>query len=384
MEQVTKLVGDLSRKFDSLREDVDSLKKRNGKHKKKKNKRSRRYHSHPRTQSRSRSRSPRRANSPQEGRESRRDSPSRSGSASPRARRRPRGHRDDRGSSPSNATSPSRHSRSGERTQGGSGDMPEGNRASRRTPRDWEDIPDVPNFEEPLHWDSDEGERPATRLLTVSEETESLLKEACTKRLLNSARLQTRNTFQLPQVAATRTPQLDSFIKPEISQPIKTADKELGKLQTFVLDALAPLTSLLEIDARGENITHNQALDASKAAIKLLGNASAQISHVRRTKVVTHLNKSLLPLLEEDSNFGEVAPSLFGPEFARKSKELVDQVKAIRSHSLTQKDGRTPFFRQIPPKSRGGYSQRQGRGGGQSYSRGGRQFQQGRKGQWTK
>ena len=102
-------------------------------------------------------------------------------------------------------------------------------------------------------------------------------------------------------MAATRTPQLDSFIKSEVPQPVKTADKELGKLQTFVLDALAPLTSLLESDAKGETIIHNQALDASKAAIHLLGNASAQISHMRRTKVIMHLNKSLLPLLEEDS-----------------------------------------------------------------------------------
>ena len=184
----------------------------------------------------------------------------------------------------------------------------------------------------------------------------------CTKRLPNNAHLQTRNAFPLPQVAAARTPQVDSFIKPEISQAVKTVDKELARLQTFVLDALAPLTSLLESDAKGESITHSQALDATKAATQLLGNASAQITHVWRTKVLTQLNKSLLPLLEEDSNFDEVAPSLFGPEFACKSKELVDQVKVIRS--TTPKD-KPPFFRQGPPKSRGGYSQRPGRGGGQ-------------------
>ena len=61
--------------------------------------------------------------------------------------------------------------------------------------------------------------------------------------------------------------------------------------------------------------------------------------------MLTHLNKSLLPLLEEDDNFKDVAPSLFGPEFARKSKELIDQVKAIRS--TAQK------FRQGPPRAGG-------------------------------
>ena len=111
------------------------------------------------------------------------------------------------------------------------------------------------------------------------------------------------------------------FIKPEIPQAVKAADKELAKLQTFVLDALAPLTSLLESNAKEETITHDQALDAAKAATQLLGSAAAQINHVRKTKMLTQLNKSLLPLLEEESNFDDVAPSLFGLEFACKSKE---------------------------------------------------------------
>ena len=150
-------------------------------------------------------------------------------------------------------------------------------------------------------------------------------------------------------MAATRTPQLDSFIKPEIPQLVKTSDKEWARLQTFVLDALAPLTSLLEADAKGETISHDQALEAAKAATQLIGNASAQISHARKSKVLTHLNKSLLPLLEEDTNFENVAPSLFDPEFARKSKDLVDQVRAITCRSTTQKDLRQ-FFRQVPPR----------------------------------
>ena len=102
---------------------------------------------------------------------------------------------------------------------------------------------------------------------------------------------------------------------------------------------------MLETDSKGETITHDQALEAAVMAVQLLGNASAQISHGRRTKVLTHLNKSLLPLLKEDDNFKDVAPSLFGPEFARKSKELIDQIKAIRS--TTQKNGES-FFQQGP------------------------------------
>ena len=111
-----------------------------------------------------------------------------------------------------------------------------------------------------------------------------------------------------------------------------------------------PLHPLLETDSKGETITHDQALEAAVTAVLLLGNASAQITHVWRTKVLTHLNKSLLPLLEENDNFKDAVPSLFGPEFARKSKELIDQVEAIRS--TTQKDGKS-FFDNTPPRAGG-------------------------------
>ena len=377
MAEVVNLLEDLSKKFDLLRSNVDSLKERAGKRKKRKGKRSRRHHT--RSRSRSRSRSMRRSTPITRVRKSRRDSPSRSRSPPLSPRRGTRGHPEDWRSPPSGAATSSR-----------SGDIrlnttPRDNERNSGPSRAWDEIPvdETPDYNELFAWrDLDNEERPiSSNLAAVSESTESLVKEACTKRLPNGARLQTRNAFPLPQVVATRTPQLDSFIKLEVSQPVKTSDKEWARIQTFVLDALAPLTSLLETDSKGETITHDQALEAAVTAVQLLGNASAQITHGRRTKVLTHLNKSLLPLLEEDDNFKDVAPSLFGPEFARKSKELIDQVKAIRS--TTQKDGKS-FFRQGPPKSRGGYNQRPGRGGGQSSGKGNRQFQQSRRAQGTK
>ena len=361
MAEVVNLLEDLSKKFDLLHSDVDSLKERARKRKKRKGKRSRRHHT--RSRSRSRSRSTRQSTPITRVRKSRRDSPSRSRSPPLSPRRGTRGHPEDQRSPSSGAATSSR-----------SGDIrsnatPQDSERNSGPSRAWDKIPvdETPDYNELFAWgDSDNEECPiSSNLAAVSESTASLVKEACTKRLPNGARLQTRNAFPLPQVVATRTPQLDSFIKLEVSQPVKSSDKEWARIQTFVLDALAPLTSLLETDSKGEapltslletdskgeTITHDQALDAAVTAVQLLGNASAQITHGRRTKVLTHLNKSLLPLLEEDDNFKDVAPSLFGPEFARKSKELIDQVKAI--WSTTQKDGKS-FFRQGPPKSRGG------------------------------
>jgi len=75
-------------------------------------------------------------------------------------------------------------------------------------------------------------------------------------------------------------------------------------------------------------------------AIKLLGSNTARISHLQHTKVIMQVIKTLLALVVEDSNFREVFPSLIGPEFIQKSKELVGRVMAMRSTFTTPK----PFF----------------------------------------
>ena len=67
------------------------------------------------------------------------------------------------------------------------------------------------------------------------------------------------------------------------------------------------------------------------------------------------MNKALLPLTEGDQNFVDAAPALFGPAFSQKSKELVDRVKAMRSHLPGHKEGKQ-FFRNVPPQQQGGTS----------------------------
>ena len=81
-------------------------------------------------------------------------------------------------------------------------------------------------------------------------------------------------------------------------------------MQTFVLDALAPLTSILEWENRGADYGKDEVKQAVTTTVELLGNASAKISHLRRVKVVTELNKSLLPIVQEDENFKDSRPLL--------------------------------------------------------------------------
>ena len=147
----------------------------------------------------------------------------------------------------------------------------------------------------------------------------------------NAERLQTRSHYPLPKVPAARTPQLDSYLKSEISQGTKAGDKDLARIQTFVLD-LAPLTAILEgaNNSQGD-LKRKHTLDSVTSAVALIGNATAKISHLRKEKVTSDLNKALLPIILEDEKFTKAPPALFGTEFAKTAKEHVDQVKALRS-----------------------------------------------------
>ena len=227
---------------------------------------------------------------------------------------------------------------------------------SRRPPtkRSWADRmeagDDVMDYNAPVPWaDSEEEDNP--NLQEVSEETRRVLETSCLSRKSNSARLQVRNFYPLPKVTATRSLALDSYLKQELSAPVKQEDKELAKIQAFVLDALAPLTTILEETGGDQDSGVHQ---AAKAAVQLVGNASAKISHLRRKKVVGGLNTALLPLVEEDRNFTKAPPSLFGTEFAQKSKDHVDQVKAIRALPKQHRSlHREPFFEGAPPQAGG-------------------------------
>ena len=66
------------------------------------------------------------------------------------------------------------------------------------------------------------------------------------------------------------------------------------------------------------------------------------ICHLRREKLVSSINKSLVPLLKEDSNFSEVAPNLFGPEFSKRAKDFVDEVKTLRLSFVAKKKSAVP------------------------------------------
>ena len=133
------------------------------------------------------------------------------------------------------------------------------------------------DYSQQLYFSESEAEdQPSTKVVEVSEKTRKLLHEKCTRRVPNSERKQLRDPYPLPKVPATRTPQLDPIMKPEASATTKALYKQLAKVQTLVLDTLAPLTSVVEAHNRGDTLDQREVLQAVKAAIGLLGNGNGE------------------------------------------------------------------------------------------------------------
>ena len=118
-------------------------------------------------------------------------------------------------------------------------------------------------------------------------------------------------------------PKLNHVVKGNISKDTKEADRTLVKLQTLVIDAVAPLMHMLEEAQSGKLTNDDTSVKASKLTLSLLGNASAHISKVRRKKTLKDLNKHLLTLAKDDELFSEAAPLLFGDGFEKVIKEHV-------------------------------------------------------------
>ena len=329
LEDVLVQMKSMSSKFDALKSDVDAIKKREESMDEDESYDDLRSHSSSRYRSRSRSR--RRSHS----------------------RRRPR------------SRSRSRSPRYSDRRRPG-----------EERPKDWADRDmerDLPDYEEDPRFSDDDDRDDGGQLIDVSEGTRRLLTKSCTQSVSHDLRKRTRSRYRLPRVEATRTPRVDHVLRSLAPTPAKSVDKELARIQTFVLDSLAPVTSMLE---NAEELSVEDIKEASSATLSLIGNANARISRLRREKLVSSINKNLVPLVKEDSDFQDVPPNLFGPDFSKRAKEHLDQVKALRQTASSSRyfsdnyqAHRKPLFRKGFPSGRG---QARGRGGTFSHFKGNR------------
>ena len=121
-------------------------------------------------------------------------------------------------------------------------------------------------------------------------------------------------------MSQTCCPRLELVFKTSVKPEVKNADSELTRIQAFVPDPVGPLARVLHaLDPENENITVDDTHSATKDAIRLLGNASSEISKLRRRRILKAVNLDMQDLADEDS-FAEAAPDLFGQGFKARMK----------------------------------------------------------------
>jgi len=197
-----------------------------------------------------------------------------------------------------------------------------------------------------------------TWVARVTPATEALLKRSFVS-LLNEDCVDERNVYALPKVAVTKVPSLDKVMATHCSKSMKTNDWTLSRIQALTLDALAPLTSILELfNLDVDEIQSEVVAKAVESAVVLLGNTPSHIPNLRRTKVLEEYNKDLVTWAQDrEGEFLKAAPQLFGPEFPKDSTIHLEQVAALRKARYTPS---TSVFRkgQSSRSSGGTYFQR--------------------------
>ena len=212
----------------------------------------------------------------------------------------------------------------------------------------------------------------SSRTVALSENNAALVTSSFGNTISNVERRKIRSAFPIPEVEATRCPRLDPVFKAKSKAETKTADAELARIQAFVHDPVGPLVQLLQglgsDDEAEPQLSPSEARTAVKDAVKLLGNASAQISRLRRKKVIKAVNPDLVDLAERNT-FQDAAPSLFGDDFEDKLKK---RAKSLKLFDNAEKPPPKKFFRggrPTVPQRGGGRPSYSNRGGRQAWSK---------------
>ena len=188
------------------------------------------------------------------------------------------------------------------------------------------------------------GTTPTIQVVPVSERTDKFLNETFATKLTPVQRKTLRSQYTLPQNELTKNPILDTMLASQCSSATKSMDRTLSSLQGRVLEAIGPLSQLLEaINDEDPQISMDQIGEAVETALALLANASLHISEVQRTKVLEEYNKELLPFATaKERDWASGAPRLFGPNFLKEATDYLQQLQLLR------KAKEKPVFQQTP------------------------------------
>ena len=164
----------------------------------------------------------------------------------------------------------------------------------------------------------------------VLESTEEFLKTAFSP-MENKDRRQLWHQFIVPNTPFTTSPHLDKMIAGERSKSTKANDSLFSDIQAHFLDAVGPLTGIIEAINGGKQLAIEDVDSVVKAALTLLGNASHRCTSIRRQGVLQDYNKDLVSYAaESDELFSSATKTLLGPAFPEKAATHLRQMKTLR------------------------------------------------------
>ena len=211
-------------------------------------------------------------------------------------------------------------------------------------------------------------------LTKVHQSTEEFLRAAFTS-VSNVDRRQLRQRFIVPDTPFTAAPRLDKVMATECSKNLKSADTSLSRIQALFLDAVGPLSDLLDKVNSNTELSVEDMEGAVKAALTFIGNASSQCTALRRTGILDEYNKDLVSFSQESGElFASATNTLFGPSFPEKAAEHIKQLQTLRQARGGSSSNRSnQVFSKAPLRytQRGGKSYTLQRRGSHPYYRGG-------------
>eukprot|EP00117_Sycon_ciliatum_P044238 scpid97068/ scgid31946/ len=194
----------------------------------------------------------------------------------------------------------------------------------------------------------------------VSSETLEFFQEHFTASTSNEVRRQWRSRFGRPRIDVATPPLMDKMIKSRLHPATKSRDKALSKQQALLLDAVGPLTHVLE-EAQKDTLTAGEAVEACKTALAFIGNANMYLNRDRRRNAIMCMNRDLADMAEDDPIYKASAPQLFGEGFSKRAKERNEEIKCLSQASSSTRGKSSPglsFRGGRTGAPRGGHSSR--------------------------
>jgi len=166
-------------------------------------------------------------------------------------------------------------------------------------------------------------------LTEVTQPTEEFLHEAFAQKD-NATQSQFWQQFIVSSTSFTIAPYLDKMIADECSKSTNTSNNTLSWIQALYLDAVGPLTGVLEDINQSKGLSIENIEGAVKTVLTFLGNASSQCTSLWRIGILRDYNKDLIYYETElDEVFSSATMTLLGPMFPEKEAAHLQQMQIL-------------------------------------------------------